>query len=175
MKSFITRLGFFIIFPLAACKPSAPKPELEPHETAGVYDIQPVSEPQLARDITEVCQTASEHKQPVLIEFSAEWCPDCRALKKLFVAPPVAKAKSAFAHYTINVGQFDRHKTLLEAFAVHKIATLVTLSPPEDCTLPLESWSRTGADIFEPTKGGVTVDSLSTWLSAQAHPPVNET
>lgn len=113
------------------------------------------------------CRASVEEGKPLLLEFSAPWCVDCRRLIELSKDPAVASELSQFRTLTVDVGRWDRHKPLVEAFGVGVLAWWVALAPT-DCDAPPPTWPRLKEGGFEPASGssGVrTASGVAAWLS----------
>jgi thiol-disulfide isomerase/thioredoxin len=63
-----------------------------------------------ARDIAAALASAAKDGKHVLLDFGADWCPDCRVLGTLFEEPAVAGVVGANFHLVrIDVGRRDRN------------------------------------------------------------------
>lgn len=60
--------------------------------------------------------------KPVVVDFSADWCPTCRAQKPLIIA---ILQKPEMAPLTVFVANFDSEKALKQALRVTTQSTLV--------------------------------------------------
>lgn len=70
--------------------------------------------------------------RPVLIDFGANWCPDCRVLAGILALDPVRRWVDA--HYTVvevDVGRFNKNLDLARDYGVklHAIPTVVVVAP----------------------------------------------
>ena len=134
---------------------------------APAYDVPERSDAELMEQARQVCETAQTRKQPVLLEFSAAWCSDCRALAKLEQEPALARSLAEYARLAINVGRFDRHPALLQSVGLRAIAYWVVVAPHE-CTSEPQSWPRVASRTLEPATGTpVRSDELAAWLDAR--------
>lgn len=116
--------------------------------------------------LTRTCERALERGRPVLLQFSAPWCTDCRRMRTLSSAEPLHGELAHWQSLVIDPGRFERHKELLEAFEVSRLATWVAAAP-SDCKLPATGWSRLAKSSFEPVTGEpVSADDLTAWLRA---------
>lgn len=69
------------------------------------------------KDIDAAIQAASKDGKHVLLDFGADWCPDCRVLGALFDDPAVAPFLAAnFDVVHIDVGRRDKNGNLVEAY-----------------------------------------------------------
>src|SRR6187397_1421987 len=63
-----------------------------------------------AADIAAALRAAKQDGKHVLLDFGADWCPDCRVLGKLFEDPTVAPVAEASFHVVhIDVGRRDKN------------------------------------------------------------------
>ena len=68
----------------------------------------------------------------VLLDFGANWCPDCRVLAGMMVEPAVASFLGAhFETVRVDVGRFDRNMDLARRYGVtiKAIPALLVLTP----------------------------------------------
>lgn len=122
--------------------------------------------PTLAATLADRCRRAQREGTPVLVEFSADWCPDCRRLAKMKLQEPLRGELARWPVAEVDVGRFDQHDQLLEAFGVDRIATWTVLRPT-DCDAPVTSWSKLDQRTLEPvSQGGEQADTgaLTRWL-----------
>ncbi|MFK7897786.1 MAG: thioredoxin family protein [Myxococcota bacterium] len=149
---------------LAGCEGEAP---VDP-EKQTPYNTPLLSKSALRAQLNESCENATAHGQPILVEFSAPWCSDCQKLHAMKQASVLQSELAAWPFVTINVGQFDAHRGLLEAFEVEQIAHWAVLAP-NDCDRPVEDWPRLAQRKLEPASGaerGATPADLAHWLLA---------
>ncbi len=126
---------------------------------------RPLSDLELAAELARACEAARADDKPVLLEFSAPWCADCKRMADLSRAEPLATELASWHHLVVDVGRFERHDALREAFEVAAIATLVALGPPESCATPPTRWPRLASRLFEPATGApATAESVRGWL-----------
>ena len=153
---------------LAACggdAVSAPAPTPSPSVPPEALRTQWVerSDVELDAALKAACERASARDALVLLEFSAEWCIDCKVVSRM--KPTLARELANWEWVTANVGRFDRHAALREAFAVGGIVTWVALEP-SDCSAPVPAWPRKRAGLLEPASGSgpKTPRDLEAWL-----------
>jgi thiol:disulfide interchange protein len=60
-------------------------------------------------DITAALAKAKADGHPVLLDFGADWCPDCVVLEKTFRTETVQPEIAGFHVVAVDVGRFDRH------------------------------------------------------------------
>ena len=152
----------------AGCSPDAPsEADANTAAVASAYDAPFRSEAELATAIEVVCRASIRREQPLLLEFSAAWCSDCRALQTLKQAPALAREIEAWPRLTVNVGRFDRHRELLADLGVKSIAHWAILAP-ENCAAPVGAWPRRAQRTLEVSSGTarhLTPDDLARWLA----------
>ena len=122
---------------------------------------------QLRSAITAQCNAARAARLPLLLEFSARWCTDCRTLATMKKGGPLAAALAQKVKLVeVNVGDFERHKDLIALYDVDRIATWVMLRPT-DCAAPIEKWPKLASRSVEPLSGGAKVGELIAWLGGK--------
>ena len=144
-----------LVLPLVlfACDPD-PEPAAAPPET-----YVPMSDAQLEADLTEAKARAGASERRILLDFGADWCPDCREVLRLAHESPVKELLAErYETLVIDVGRFDQHEELLQRFHIDRIATLVVLDAEGE---------RVAQTTLEPISGaaeGLTADDLAGWL-----------
>jgi thiol-disulfide isomerase/thioredoxin len=63
-------------------------------------------------DIAAALAKSKADKRPVLLDFGANWCPDCVALEHTFGTDTVRPVINGFHVVAVDVGRFDRHLDL---------------------------------------------------------------
>lgn len=130
------------------------------------YDAPLRTDAALSAALDAGCRAAREANGRLLVEFSASWCSDCRKLHAMRQDPALAGVLSAWPQVTVNVGRFDRHRALLDALAVEKIAHW-SIFAPEDCADPITRWPRLARRTLEVSSGAardLTPGELAAWL-----------
>lgn len=171
------RHPILLLAALLACSPTAapsagPSPQVatdptppssrKPPRDADIWVARTDSE--LEATLQATCEAARAAEQPVLLQFSASWCTDCKRLHTMSTQEPLRGALARWTTLIIDPGRFDRHKDLLRAFQVSRLATWVAVAP-EDCRLPAPAWTRLAHGSFEPATGEpVTAADLVAWL-----------
>jgi thiol:disulfide interchange protein len=88
--------------PHASSSPSATASAGAPIPTQYDEQADPV------RDITAALTASRADGKDVLIDFGADWCPDCRVLDRLYHQPQVTRAIDDDFHLVlVDVGEFD--------------------------------------------------------------------
>ncbi|MEV4319144.1 thioredoxin family protein [Actinocrispum sp. NPDC049592] len=85
-----------------------------------------------AADVRTALGQAAADKLPVLLDFGADWCPDCVVLQKLFQADQVAPVLKKYHVVSVDVGRFDRNLALAKKYVKldkSGIPAVVVLSP----------------------------------------------
>lgn len=162
---------------LAACSPSAPTPDSAAPAADPPAAVPVTSARQSAREywptrtdaeldaaFDEVCAESKADGKPVLLAFSAPWCPDCRRLKGLSEEGPLRAELDRWHTLVIDPGRFDQHVPVLQAFGVSAIVRWVA-ARPEDCRMPAPGWPRLREGTFEPETGQPwSAEQLAAWL-----------
>ena len=132
------------------------------------YDAPLLSPAALRAELGRACTSAVDQAKPLLLEFSAPWCSDCQKLHRMKQQSVLADELENWPTLTINVGNFDAHRDLLEAFEVKQIAHWAVLAP-NNCSRDPESWPRLAQRTLEPSSGAERSQSpadLANWLLA---------
>lgn len=149
--------------PQTAVPESTAEPEPRPESKESYWVERSDAELDLA--IEQACARAGESSRPLLLQFSASWCIDCKKIRALSKEQPLATELGRWESLVIDPGRFDRHKGLLDAFEVSRLATWVAVSPT-DCQLPAPAWQRLAHSSFEPATGAaVSAAELTSWLA----------
>jgi len=158
-----------ILFVSAAVAGAAALAPAETKSAPAPYQVPLRSEAELMIAAREACTRALEANRPVLLEFTAEWCTDCRAVERMKArSEPLRAALAQVEPLPINVGRFDRHRSILQSFGVRAIAHWTVVAPSQ-CDAPLSSWRRIGSRTLEPASGtAVRSEELASWLLQQA-------
>jgi thiol-disulfide isomerase/thioredoxin len=92
--------------PLRDDEAASMKPSMPDEQRASVED-----------QIQSALAAAKNDGNRVLLEFGADWCPDCRALDRMFAQQPVlATLQSAYHVVQIDVGRRDRHLDIVARY-----------------------------------------------------------
>ncbi|WP_176930384.1 thioredoxin family protein [Actinacidiphila guanduensis] len=89
----------------AAAAPSTPAGTAAPSERPGGYDPARNA----SADIAAARRAAAADGRPVLIDFGADWCPDCVVLGRTFTRPATAKLVDHYHVVRVDVGRFDHN------------------------------------------------------------------
>jgi len=139
-------------------RPAAPPP---PH-----WQLR--TDAELESVLDETCRSSLASGEPILIEFSAPWCVDCKKLEHLEDEQALAGEYTHWQRVRIDVGRFDRHAALREAFAVSSIAHWAAVRPIT-CDARAPSWPRLREGVMEvetSQTGPRTAADLVAWLRA---------
>jgi thiol:disulfide interchange protein len=85
-----------------------------------------------AADIAAALAKSKADRRPVLLDFGADWCPDCVVLGHTFRTDTVRPVIGGFHVVSVDVGKFDRHLDLARKYHLNLqtsgIPALVVLS-----------------------------------------------
>ncbi|MBO6933792.1 MAG: thioredoxin family protein [Deltaproteobacteria bacterium] len=142
-----------VLFSLVACDDD-PEPAMAPPET---YVTMTDAELTAALDAAKASAAANDRR--ILLDFGADWCPDCREVLRLSHEPAMAALLAEkYETIVIDVGRFDQHTELLERYGIERIATLVVLDA---------NGEKVAQTTLEPITGdaeGLTGEMLAGWL-----------
>jgi thiol-disulfide isomerase/thioredoxin len=133
-----------------------------------VYDTAVRGNAELSAALVDVCARSLDRDRPLLLEFSAPWCSDCLVLHRMKQQKILAAELARWPHIVINVGEFEEHPELLEAFEVRSIARWVVLRP-STCEAPVSEWPRIAQRTLEPDSSeehGLSPGDLAVWLES---------
>jgi len=131
------------------------------------YDAPFRSDAELATQLADLCRLARDRDQPLLVEFSAAWCSDCRKLHGMKQDPALGEELGRWPKIVVNVGRFDRHRKLLASLGVESIAHWEVFAP-STCTAQIDEWPNLGERTLEVSSGeakDLTPDVLARWLA----------
>ncbi|HEV2677987.1 MAG TPA: thioredoxin family protein [Aliidongia sp.] len=105
----------------------------------------------------------------VLVDFGANWCPDCRALGGIMSVDKVQAYVAA--HYevaVIDVGRFNKNLDIAAAYGVkiHGIPTVMVIDPASNQVLNRDGLEALGDAGTMPAQA--VVDQLVTWTERPA-------
>jgi thiol-disulfide isomerase/thioredoxin len=115
----------------------------------------------------EACAVARRDRKPVLLEFSAPWCGDCRRLAELAGESPLAEELGEWHLVKVDVGRFDRHEDLRTLFGVGAIAWWTALRPGRASCTQVDRWEVLANSSFEPASGQTgprSAAEIAQWL-----------
>lgn len=118
--------------PVAATKsaPAESVPARTPSPAALPEGYNPKRDPNA--DITAALAESKADGHPVLLDFGANWCPDCVVLQRLFRSDSVRPVIGGFHVVAVDVGKFDRHLGVVRRYHLNLqtsgIPALVVLS-----------------------------------------------
>lgn len=142
-----------------------PADEHQPNDDKSPYDVPARSQAEIDAGLQSACERGQARSQPLLIEFSAPWCGDCRRLAEMKKEPVLARSIEEIPYFAVNIGRFDRHEGILEDFDIRAIANWQIVETT-NCDQPAGTWKRIEARTLEPKTGQekVTAQDLATWL-----------
>lgn len=119
--------------PAAASTPAAhAAPTVPAAPTAGASGRYDPSR-DAAADLAAALKLSAADSRPVLLDFGADWCPDCHVLDRLFRSPEVQPILSTKYHVvSIDVGAFDHNLDVAAPYVDLRrsgIPALVVLGP----------------------------------------------
>lgn len=129
------------------------------------------SDAELASTLEIQCKNALLSDRPVLLEFGADWCTDCRRVEALKSDPELQQELSHWVPIKVNVGRYDRHLDLVNQFEVKSIARWIALAPDSDkadiCKASPTQWRILADSVIEPVSGAdsmKTAGDIVAWL-----------
>jgi len=142
-----------------ACESAKPPTRTESSPIATEVDVD--------RELARVCEDARTHDQPVLLEFTADWCGDCRRLHEMKTRAPLTDELAHWTSHEFDVGRFDRYERLRKHFDIRSIAFWAALRPT-DCASAVEAWPQLGVRVVEPKSDpSLGPSQLVDWLQTQ--------
>jgi thiol:disulfide interchange protein len=134
-----------VLFAATACgNTSSASGSAAPSTTAALGSASPASTPSAAlpngydpnrnaeADIAAALAKSKADKRPVLLDFGADWCPDCVVLGHTFRTDTVRPVIGGFHVVSVDVGKFDRHLDVARKYHLNLqtsgIPALVVLS-----------------------------------------------
>ena len=130
------------------------------------YDVPFRTDTELESVLGQVCEAAVARQRPLLLEFSAAWCGDCRKLGEMKTDDALAQELAYWPKLIVNVGRFDRHRDLMAELDVESIAHWAVLAPTH-CKAPVGSWPRRAQRTLEVSSGEarhLSPSDLAAWL-----------
>lgn len=113
-----------------AAKPSAGAAKA-PAAAVVLGDYDPAAD--AGADVKDALAAAEKDGKPVLVDFGADWCPDCVVLGKLAAKPQVSPLLAGFHVVSVDVGEFDRNLDVADRLTVNLqtsgVPALVVLDP----------------------------------------------
>lgn len=154
-------------FDLTACDDEANLEAASGGAEPLAYDAQFRSDSELEAELAGLCERARRRDHPLLVEFSAAWCSDCRRLQEMKGHPALAAELRRWPSITVNVGRFDRHRPLLDALDVDSIAHWQVFAP-DDCADGIADWPSLARRTLEVSSGAarsLSPADLAGWLT----------
>lgn len=119
-----------------------------------------------AADIAAALKLAAADHKKVLIDFGADWCPDCRVLESTFHSPAVTSMLDEHYHVVaVDVGKFDHNLDVAGRYInlqTSGIPGLVVLKPDGTVSVATNDGSFSNARSMT---AGQVLDFLKHWAS----------
>ncbi|HBS03827.1 MAG TPA: hypothetical protein DEA96_02605 [Leptospiraceae bacterium] len=149
---------------VTGCKDSAT-------EMAASYGAQR-TDAELDEVLLQACMQSNRTDKPILLQFGADWCSDCRRVEALKQDSALKEELQNWVDIKVNVGQYDRHKDLIQGFSVTSISRWIALRPnPETrengCNSNPGRWIVLQDTVLEPVsdaKSLKTSSEIVAWL-----------
>lgn len=95
----------------ATAQPASSSPSHSPAAASPRSRSGPLYDPDrdAAADIAAAERASAKDGRPVLIDFGADWCPDCVVLSRTFERPGTAQLLAAYHVVRVDVGDFDHN------------------------------------------------------------------
>lgn len=124
----------------------------------------PYDEPEKAHDAVDAAfAEARKTGRKVLIDFGANWCPDCRVLAGVLANPAVSPwVEQTFSVVSVNVDHFNKNTDIAKKFGiVVKAIPVALIVTPEGKVLNAEETLTLGN--ARRMSGQAVVDKLAEW------------
>ncbi|MCO5968961.1 thioredoxin family protein [Actinoallomurus soli] len=147
--------------PPASATPS-PAPSTFPPE---VYGDGFSRHPHPKAEITAALARSGIDKRPILLDFSADWCPNCKVVEHEFRAKDVHRVLAGYHVVTVDVGRFNRNMDVARRYRLDLNATGIP------ALLILQPDGRRRAEIDGrpfPNDPGIPTRALAAWLKRYA-------
>jgi thiol:disulfide interchange protein len=117
---------------------------------------------ELRAKIDRAMQCGRARGTRVLLEFTAPWCEDCRAMADLEQREPAATVLATrYERVRVNVKRWDAHRALTERYEIRAIAAYVVLDPATGAMI-----ARTTREPITGADGQLTSEQWAAWLRA---------
>lgn len=128
------------------------------------------SEAEINERIATALQCARDEHKKVLLEFTAPWCADCRAMTLVEQREPVASVLSQqYERVRINVRRWDSHRALVQRYSIHAIAAYVVLDPVTQRVV-----AQTTREPATGAQRGMTDEQWAAWLRTPTPSPATQ-
>jgi thiol:disulfide interchange protein len=112
-------------------------------------------------EIAAALARASADKRPLLLDFGADWCPNCTVVEKAFRTKDVRRVLAGYHVVTVDVGRLNRNIAVARKYRLDVRATgipaLVILHPNAERQAEIDG----GAFSNDP---GIPAEALVAWL-----------
>ncbi|MCP2336583.1 thioredoxin family protein [Actinomadura rupiterrae] len=145
--------------PVPETPASTAPPSLSPSQLAKVLKDTPTGyDPSrnAPSDISAALVKARTDKRPVLLDFGADWCPECRAMLRVYREDEVLPMLSRYHVVAVNVGRFNRNLDVAHRYGLSVqrtgIPAFVVLAPSGEVKVVTEESAFTGEESVTPRK-----------------------
>ena len=104
------------------------------------YEVPVLPAGVIAKQLKTACERGAAQSKPLLVELGAEWCAGCIDLLRMEARAPLTGELHHWQRISVNVGQFDQHRGLIEAWGVEEIPHWALVFGA-DCSASADKWT----------------------------------